>query len=195
LVEGETIQFNRASDHWLDVEAFRTLAAAGPGSADGERSWEEAVVLYRGSFLEGFSLGDSAAFEDWTLLVRERLQRKALEALGRLVERLERRGEVGRACEVAWREVELAPWQEEAHRQLMRLLALDGRRSAALAQYEACRRLLAQELDVEPDRETTRLYERIRGGVETAFAVSTPPHNLPLPATPFVGREKQLAEV
>ena len=59
-------------------------------------------------------------------------------------------------------QIALAPWQEEAHRTLMRLLAVDGRRSAALAQYETCRRALARELDVEPSAETIALYERIR---------------------------------
>jgi DNA-binding SARP family transcriptional activator len=46
----------------------------------------------------------------------------------------------------------------------MRLLAGSGQRGAALAQYETCRRVLAEELGVEPGPETTALYERIRDG-------------------------------
>jgi predicted ATPase/class 3 adenylate cyclase len=46
----------------------------------------------------------------------------------------------------------------------MRLLALSGQRSAALVQYEACRRALQDELDVQPEEETVKLYERIRDG-------------------------------
>ena len=76
----------------------------------------------------------------------------------------EGRDEQARAREYAQRRIELAPWQEEAHRALMRLLALDGQRGAALAQYEACRRALRVELNVEPGEETRRLYERIRDG-------------------------------
>ena len=60
--------------------------------------------------------------------------------------------------------MELAPWQEQAHQSLMRLLALNGQRGSALAQYEACRRALREELDVESGEETRRLYERIRDG-------------------------------
>ena len=41
----------------------------------------------------------------------------------------------------------LLAYREEAHRRLMRLLAGSGQRSAALAQYETCRRLLADELN------------------------------------------------
>ena len=52
-----------------------------------------------------------------------------------------------------WRQVELDPLRENAHRQLMRLLALSGQQSAALAQYETYRRLLVTELGVEPSEE------------------------------------------
>ena len=123
---------------------------------------EDAVALYRGQFLEGFSLKDSLAFEDWSLLVREQLQRRFLTMLHRLARAYEQAGQIKRACEYAWRQVELEPWQEERHQQLMRLLALSDQRSAALAQYETCRRLLQEELGAPPAAETIHLYERIR---------------------------------
>ena len=64
----------------------------------------------------------------------------------------------------ARRQVELEPWREPAHRQWMRALALNGHRSAALTQYEVCRKILSEELGVEPEAETVKLYERIRDG-------------------------------
>jgi len=171
----ETIQFNTASDYWLDVAAFRALVEADQAGQPAVRQLEEAVALYRGSFLEGFSLKDSAAFEDWSLLTRERFQRQVLTALHQLAGYYEQRGEYERACEVAWRQVELEPWDEEAHQQLMRALALNSQRSAALAQYETCCRLLAEELGVEPAAETTRLYEQIRDGELKALVPFGPP--------------------
>jgi predicted ATPase/Tfp pilus assembly protein PilF len=81
------------------------------------------------------------------------------------------------------------PWREEAHRQLMLLLARSGQRSAALRQYETCRRILADELGVEPGAETRVLYERIRAAESARF------NNLPPQLTPFVGREDVLAEI
>jgi predicted ATPase/predicted negative regulator of RcsB-dependent stress response len=167
---------------------------------------EKAVALYRGHFLEGFSLKDSPLFEDWALLTRERLQRQALAAFHRLAGYNEGRGEYERACEFAWRQVELEPWLEEAHRQLMRLLALSGQRSAALAQYETCRRALAEEVGVEPAKETTRLYEQIRDGEVQAplsfsvraakpplFLVEEEPVEVERPV--FVAREHELAQL
>jgi predicted ATPase len=71
----------------------------------------------------------------------------------------------------------------------MRLLARTGQRSAALVQYEACRRVLANELGVEPAEDTRRLYRRIRLVPELGA------HNLPPQMTPFVGRETELREL
>jgi len=161
LITREAIQFNAASDYWLDVSAFVVAVESDPPAVS---QLDEALALYRGSFLEGFFLKDSAAFDDWSLLVRERLRRDALVALHQLAVHHERRGDYEQARVYAWRLVELEPWQEEAHQQLMRLLAFGGQRGAALGQYETCRRLLAEELGVEPAQETLRLYERIRDG-------------------------------
>ena len=198
LVTRETIRFNPASDHWLDVAAFRALGETTETDPSHSQRLEEAVALYRGDLLDGFSVRGSPEFEDWTLLTRERLQRQALAALRRLVAHYQDHDELVRACEVAWRQVELAPWEEEVHRQLMRLLARSGQRGAALAQYEACRQALAEELGVEPGPETTALYERIRDGDLDPLALppflrTEPPDDRPTAI--FVARERELAQL
>ena len=205
----QTIQLGVTGDLWSDVAAFSTLRpaylhAGSPLTQQAIDQIEKAVVLYRGDLLEGFSLPGSAAFEEWVLVNRERYRRLAMQALRRLVEHYGRCGDPERALQYAWRQVELDPWQEEAHLQVMRLLALDGQRGAALAQYETCRRLLGEELGVEPAEETTRLYERIRNdeypgageraGSPRAIAPG-PRHNLPVLLVPLIGREAELAEI
>jgi DNA-binding SARP family transcriptional activator/predicted ATPase len=164
-VTRQTVQFNAASDAWVDVAAFGALLQ--PPEPSGEPSlerWEKAAGLYQGDFLEGFSLADSAAFEEWVLLTREQYRRQVMDALQRVAETYGERSAWERALVYAWRQTELDPWREEAHRQVMRLLAQSGRRSEALAQYRSCCRLLSEELGVEPSAETTGLYERIRDG-------------------------------
>jgi DNA-binding SARP family transcriptional activator len=53
----------------------------------------------------------------------------------------------------------------------MRVFARKGQRSAALAQYERCRRVLAHDLGLEPAPETIALYNRIRAGaLERSFS-------------------------
>ncbi|MFN2231795.1 MAG: BTAD domain-containing putative transcriptional regulator, partial [Anaerolineae bacterium] len=172
LVTRETIQFNAESDCSVDVTAFNAAIEQSRAEPAALSALERAAALYAGPFLEGFSLADSPAFEEWALVVRERLEQQALQALQSLAAYHERQGDFTRAREYARRQIALAPWQEQAHRALMRLLALTGQRGAALAQYEACRRALREELDVEPGEETRRLYKRIRDG---ELAPSGPP--------------------
>ena len=205
LVSRETIQFNPDCDHWLDVAVFADLVRVCEthrhrrlaGCLPCIRRMERMADLYGGAFLEQFFISDSEAFEEWAVLKREWLQREVTEALSLLADYHERRGEYKRAQQVARRQMQMEPWREEAHRQLMRLLALDGQRSAALAQYEACRRMLADELGIEPTPETRRVYETIRAeGQRRKYGEATTSlHNLPSSTTEFVGREVELDEI
>ena len=208
LITRDTLQFNTASDYWLDVKAFTERAGADKAHPPAIEQLQQAIPLYRGNFLEGFSVSDSAGFEEWALMTRERLARQMLSALHQLAATYEQLGEYEQAQSCAWRQIELEPSDETAHQQLMRTLALGGQRSTALAQYEACRRLLAKELGVEPAAETTRLYEHIRDGKlkAPAPAPASPPDltaSLPLfleEAAPQVeplvfARERELAQL
>jgi DNA-binding SARP family transcriptional activator/predicted ATPase len=195
-VDRQTIQLDPEADVWIDVQAFSHLLAAEGRPRNVVASLRQAVELYRGGFLEGFSLPDSAEFEEWALLQRERFQRQVVAALRRLSRWHERRGEYRQALPSAQRLVTLEPWQEVDHRWLMRLLALTGQRNAALAQYRALQRTLSEELRVEPEDGTTAQYERIRKGQALREGTSPPGRtNLPIPTTPFVGREPELAEI
>jgi len=164
LISRDSIQFNPSSDYELDVTAFIEGVEADKHSSTFINQMEHTVDLYQGSFLEGFSLEDSPAFEEWTLLTRERLTRQASSVFHILAEAHEQLGKYDQAQSYAWRQLELEPWDEVAHQRLMRTLTLSGQRSAALAQYETCKKLLAEELNVEPAEETTKLYEQIRSG-------------------------------
>ena len=201
----QIIQFNPASDYWLDVAAFTDLLAA---SAELQRRRPElcrscvrllqkAAELYGGDFLVGFSLGNNIPFEEWLVMEREHLRRQALEAFHQLAIYHEKCGEYAQAEHYARRQIELEPWREEAHRQLIRALALSGRRSEALAQYEICQRMLAKELGVGPTVETTVLCEQIKTGRIFGAATSPhlPEHNLPQQTTLFIGRETERAQI
>jgi predicted ATPase/DNA-binding SARP family transcriptional activator len=202
----DTVQFNRTSDHQIDVVAFTELLAVceqhphrHPATCRScAQRLQRAIDQYHDDFLAAFFLADSAAFEEWVLLKRERLQQQALTALGQLAAYHERRGEYAPAQHHARRQLELDPWREESHRQLMRVLALSGQRSAALVQYATCRRVLAAELGVEPEEETTALAERIQRGADVASArVAHPADNIDAhtPLTQLIGREAELTQI
>ncbi|MFN8471227.1 MAG: BTAD domain-containing putative transcriptional regulator [Anaerolineae bacterium] len=202
-VTATTVRFNAAGAD-VDVTHFQSLLAA---CADHRHDAIErcpacisrlraAIALYRGEFLAGFSLKDNQPFNEWSLYRRERLHRQALDALDILIRHALAAGDYAQGQHYAQRQLELEPWYEEGHRHLMRSLAGMGQRSAALAQYEACRRILAAELGIEPSDGTRALVARIRDGEgEARPQPHRPAHTLPAPLTPFIGRTRELAEV
>lgn len=201
----QTIAFNPAGDYWLDVTAFEELVAASQQHRHRRLSvcrfciqrLQEAAELYQGDLLTGFSL-DSILFEEWLVVNREQLHRQAMELLDLLAIHHEERGEYEQARHYTRRQIELEPWKEEAHRQLMRVLVLSGQRSAALMQYHTCSRLLEEELRVEPSHETKALYEQLVNEEDVStlgFHSPVSLHNLPAQATPFVGRKAELTQI
>jgi DNA-binding SARP family transcriptional activator len=186
-VSRSTLQFNSASNCWLDVRAFLGLL---PTADQDQDVWsdpaelarlEQAIALYRGDFLEGFAL-DAAPFEEWILVTRQQFRQKLMATVRLLALGHAQLGDLAASSRVTRRWLELEPWEEAAHRHMMQLLALRGQRSAALAQYKTCRQSLSLELGIEPELETVRLYEQIRDGrPDTPFAILSPPAGWPGP--------------
>jgi hypothetical protein len=111
------------------------------------------------------------------------------------------------------------PVNESGHRQKMIALARLDQRTAALQQYDVCRRVLAEELGVDPSSETTAVYELIPAGAletqpwpasEVSRGEKAPSRPQPVAAaprpprmdrrgmperTPFYGCQEDLAEL
>jgi len=194
---GDSIALVRGADLALDVERFRELAADGASL----EALVDAARLCSAGFLEGFSLRDSPAFDDWQVGEARGLERELATVLRRLAMRLAARGDYEQAIRHVRRWLELDPLHEPAHRELIRLYAWSGDRGGAVEQYRECVRTLSQELGVAPVEETATLYDQVSEGtlispaateappaVETRAKFGGPPAELPL-----VGREDELA--
>jgi DNA-binding SARP family transcriptional activator/predicted ATPase len=186
-----------------EFQAYLEAAAERP-SAFSPEQFRKVVSLYRGDFLSGLDVRGAPLFEEWLVLERERLRRDALRLLERLVKAAIQQGDLESGLLATRKSIAIDSWREQSHRQLMTLLALSGDRPAALAQFEATRRLLVQELGIEPGPETLELYQRIKAGVLTPLSTLEPapasavlplPHNLPAPTTSFIGRETELDQL
>ncbi|MCC6168632.1 MAG: hypothetical protein IT329_15530 [Caldilineaceae bacterium] len=210
----QAVSLNDGAVGRVDVADFLGQAAAGQPDA-----WRAAAALYRGDLLAGFAVRDAPAFETWLEQRRQTLHRTALDTLMRLVEQARAAELIGEGINWARRLLMLAPWHEEAHRHLIWLLARSGQRSAALVQFDRCRRALAEELDVEPAPATILLVEQIRSGTpasiggeaenggaaagrvlaDRVLAGPTPTGPAPAPdrspLTELVGRESELAQL
>ena len=129
----ETIAFDRRQEYMLDVERFeRCLHGHEPTFEE----LREAVALYQDEFMSDFHVREAPLFEEWVTTERERLRQMARQAMLRLVEHFIQQGAYDRGIECVNQLLKREPWLEEAHQQMMRLLALNGQRSAALAHYE-----------------------------------------------------------
>jgi predicted ATPase/DNA-binding SARP family transcriptional activator len=161
------ITFELKNQFWVDAQAFRELLKVRethvPGREDMARL-QQAVALYQGDFLAGFEVDDAPVFEQWLHQQRTTFHEMAIDALLRLGSYHTSHHYLPEAMSATRRLLELEPWREAEHRQMMLLLALSGRRDAAINHYHYCRQLLAAELNVEPEPETTALMERIRTG-------------------------------
>jgi DNA-binding SARP family transcriptional activator len=89
-------------------------------------------------------------YEDWVLVEREHLRQLRLQALERLALLLAERGAFGRAAETALAAVATEPLRESAHRALIAVHLAQGNRSEAIRQYGIFRRIMREELDLEP---------------------------------------------
>ncbi len=207
-IDPDTIGLNWNANVQIDVTEFHRLllqAWQPDGHADSEICdkceplLSKAVSLYKGDFLAGFSLRDSAEFDNWQSAHVQSLQREFIEALKRLATGLGSQNKFKSAIEYAQRWLALDPLEEKAHRLLMLHYARDDQRAAALAQYHQCVGALEEELGVEPTEETTRLYKEIYlgGPIDPGRTRQFVPKatHLPLPTTPFIGRHSELAEI
>ena len=166
----ELIGLELSPEVWIDILEFNRLLASCASHGHSVHQvcpqclepLQAAVALYRGDFLAGFSLRDSAPFDDWQFFHGDALRRDLSGALERLVQGCAAQGDHALAIAYAQRWLSLDSLHEPAHRQLMRLYAYSGQRTAALRQYQECVRILDKELGVSPLEETTQLYNKIR---------------------------------
>ncbi|GIK54481.1 MAG: hypothetical protein HND44_05750 [Chloroflexi bacterium] len=206
VITNNTLSFDLDSAYWCDAEAFdRLLARYRRGDDAGDAHLlRQAADLYRGDFLDGFTLGDTLDFDDWVVVQRQHWRELALTALDELVNRLSAAGQYAEGITYASRQLTIDPLREPTHRQLMWLLARSGQRQAALEQYEKCREWLLLQLGAEPEEETTAVYEAIKSAPHTSTRplpwpspflpteTTNPPFQAPPRAPHFVGRSQTL---
>src|SRR5713226_2972148 len=212
LIQRDTLGLDLTSAVELDLHLLHaawTVARASAGTAltmpeEARRSLlarlQHATSLPRGEFLEGFSLRDAPAFDDWVRLQREYWHLRTSEIFDRLSHLQFEAGELEPAIETVSRWLALAPVQEDAYRRLMRLHFAAGDRAAALRAYDTCRAMLATSMQTEPTPETVALASRIRAVAPPRRKEAHAPHTHPAglsPAAlldgPLLGRTAELS--
>ncbi|MDF2744129.1 MAG: linked oxidase domain protein [Actinomycetia bacterium] len=188
-VTPRTLRWRPDAPCWLDVAAFDAAVARSEREPGGsEAALSEAVELYAGDLLQG-------SYDEWLAEERERLRQRYLQALERLVELLEARGDLPAATRRAERLLREDPLREPTYQALMRLHDARGDRARALRVYHACAATLARELGVEPSAATRRAYASL---LPPRVEPATPDQPSPLGpagAAPLIGRAGQRASL
>lgn len=173
IVTADEVALHPETAH-IDTRAFLLL-----GDSQQADDRARAMALYNGALLEGLELRLDT-FDGWLAECRAEFADSAMRLCRALADQDDDHAEEA----MGWykRLLGLDPLDEAAHRDLMRLQIAAGQDGAAIRQYLHCRALLARELDIEPETETTALYESLL--THRARAGPAPDGDPPLPARP-----------
>lgn len=188
----------------MDSVAFDDLTQRGYHAlrqgrwSDALRAFEAALALWRGEPFGGLP--------GWGVLlsVRTRLQEQQSSLLAEIADLQLRAGRHNELIEPLRTQIDGDPLRERPWGQLMVALARAGRRADALATYRQLRRLLCDEVGVEPGPDLQHLHTRIlRADRELLTSGARPPEKptpqvprqLPAPPALFTGRTRELARL
>lgn len=144
------------------VECRRLLAATANGSAElVVRRAEQALALIRGELLA------DQPYADWAVRERERLAEQVVVGFTRAAQLARLRGDLSSAVRLARCAAGQAVCTEAAWQELIQALWCDGRRPEALRAYADLRASMLEELGIEPNPVTQRLYLEILNGVSS----------------------------
>ncbi|MBN1430052.1 MAG: tetratricopeptide repeat protein [Anaerolineae bacterium] len=185
IVTRRTVAFDVSRPHQVDAVIFDRVLSHPKVEIDRIKA---ASSLYKGEFLSGFRTDNAPELEEWLSHKREHYRTLFMAALEKLADHHALQGEWEQVTDATRQALKVEPWHEISHRRLMLALARQGNYNAALAQYEACRLALEEELGVAPADETTALYERIQRARATNLR-----HTLPGSPGKFIGRQAELS--
>jgi DNA-binding SARP family transcriptional activator len=170
----------------LDTDEFAACVA--------REAWSDAVALVAGDFLEGFSIPDAPAFEDWLSAQRLEWRERTATAMIRHAEACLREGRLDEGRRAAGRALAADALSDLAVQTAMRAEALAGDLAAALEIFATFVRR-TREAGGEPGPATRALADRVRATRVPAPAPGTGRRESWSRRAPLVGRGQELAEV
>ncbi len=177
----------------VDVERFEELVSQARAArqrgddVEAARAAEDALELWDEPLPED-------AYADWAAPHRDRLERLHQDALEIGADGLLAQGRAREAVALAAQAVARQPLREAAYLLLVRAYAAEADQAAAVATYLDLRRMLADELGIDPSPEATAIYEQLLRGTLPARTESTRPRPKP-DVPPLVGRDRELADL
>ena len=173
----------------VQVEARHTLIA----------QLDRAATLYRGSFLQDFTLRNTLDFDNWVCMEQGYWYQRIEQVFDWLSQLQSAEGALEQAIATVERWRSFDPLNEDISLRLMQLQFASGNRIAALKTYETYQDVLMAELSAKPSRNLVALAEVLRnafpprGAYSGAGRCTTTAR--PLLNVPFVGRGAEVSRL
>jgi DNA-binding SARP family transcriptional activator len=148
---------NRVESDLADFTRLLADASAARAARDDRAelvALEALTDTYSGELMPG------DLYDDWFASMRDRCRHDFGDAAARCALLYEAHGEPSRGLALLRRAIEQQPWREDLCQNALRLLIATGQRAAAIELYLDLRARLAEEMGIDPSRETIALYER-----------------------------------
>jgi len=213
LITRHALGLNPTSDVDLDLHALETAwslvsALSAPDAVQGEvrrtliAQLQHAADMYRGGFLQDFSLRDTLDFDNWVCMQQGYWYQRIEQVFDWLSQLLGAQGELERASAIVERWRSFDPLNEDLSLRLMQFQFATGNRVAALKTYQTYQDILMRELSAKPSPKLVALADMLRN-------LSPPPdkyshaqlprsHALPIRSflsVPFVGRGAEMSRL
>ena len=177
------------ADSWLVVNDKISIKATSDfyafAQAIAQKEFEKALEIYRGEadklLLANLEPRNAVAFTNWLEDERTKINKLLQDALCSRARQLEHTEQIQEAIELAQNCLQKDPLDESIHRIIMRLEFKRGNLQAAQAQFELCRRILSEEMNIKPMPETLTLAYEIEQAIKQPLSTSNKaPTHIPL---------------
>jgi DNA-binding SARP family transcriptional activator len=199
LASGIDLDLHVLENAWKLVQVLPT-----PEAVQGEvrraliAQLDRASTLYRGSFLQDFTLRDTLDYDNWVGMQQGYWYQRIEQVFDRLSLLQSAEGELEQAVATVERWRCFDPLNEDISLRLMQLQFASGNRTAALKTYETYQEVLMTELSAKPSQKLVALAEvlrnaSLRGAHSGAGRCTTTAR--PLLNVPFIGRGAEVSRL
>ncbi len=180
----------------VDVRFFNSLLEADHASLP---QLQQAIDLWQGDFLDGFTLADSPDFDNWRATEAVYYSSKYTDALIRAADLYAAAGDTIPAISFIQKALNSDPLKEDLYRKLMTLQSKNGDYLQVQHTYNRLKKVLREEINIEPMSETAALYASImRNSTKGSTGQIAAPlhivqrHRQKKGLMPFIGRGAEL---
>lgn len=163
-------KFNQEYRCWMDWEQFLKIYENIDNNVTLDKL-KKAVELYKGDLFPGLR------YENWVQEVRTNIKEKYLDILYRLSEELYNGGKYVESLMYLNRGMDEEIYREDYYNLMMKNLAKTGRIYEAISVFENYKRLIKEELGIDPKATITKTYQNIKNSEIVEQQISTPPNS------------------